>query len=162
MCTHSPTHILSHSLTHPLTYSLDHSLTYSLTHPLTHSLTHTLNHPPSTHSPPPPPHTHTHSGGTIYTIEGNNLQTPQIRNLVFYMDRPNPPNKRQINQRPTSPASHTKRQQSPPPRPDNNNNNNDNDNDNDNNMKIMVPKPRLSDGMVTECVETWDFISEVD
>ena len=81
-------------------------------------------------------HIYTYSGGTVYTIKGNRLSTPQIRHLVFYtIPRPEiedavTPSKRQVNSPPYS-------------------------------TNFTVPTPSLSGGPVTECAETWDIISEV-
>ena len=77
----------------------------------------------------------------MYTVEGRNLNAAQIRHLVFYIGTLGDENG-------TLP---------PPPTPRRNRRDNSG-----NEMEFMVPTPTLSNGTETECLETWDYMSEVD
>ena len=80
------------------------------------------------------------SGGTTYVVNGNGLHRAQIRHLVFY----HVPNSYQSSEDPTVPITDGDRPPGGSPEGSN-----------------KVPVPSLRRGPVTQCGETWDFISEV-
>ena len=94
-------------------------------------------------------------GGTKYKVEGRNLNVAQIRHMVFYNGTLDDKN----GTLPPPPPHPPPPPPPPPPRPPPRQNRRHHS---DNEMEFMVPTPTLSNGTETECLETWDYMSEVD